>query len=171
MAESADAPNTPESEVDVVYPVEKIRSHKLMSKNDTRFLVRWLQCEKKEDSYEPIENLMTAAFHVEQYVDVSRAALKKSMGLGFSGATFTQVPRHILNQCNSPDEYIPRGNETTRKIDMEVQRGSEGTFWFVRFWEDRHVRKLVRRSLMIYYFPMESMMFLKRRNDKLSKVI
>jgi hypothetical protein len=152
---------------DVTFTPEKIISHKIVSKNETIFKVKWLG--HKETSMEPLENLTTMPLLVHVFVISS----EKSFHALFSevtrpNASFPQAPRRILSQCNSKDEYIPTGSEKIAKIRHEFNQGKKGKFWLVTFF--RTGTKFVRKSLMEYYFPVESVGFLKRMKERANRV-
>jgi hypothetical protein len=155
-----------------VHPIDKILGHKLMNKSETRFRVKWSKCSAKSSTMEPLEHLLAVPRLVYAYVQESRKSFAASMPSteSDSGATFHQAPSSISNTCKIPNEYIPRGNEKIRKIDFEYTAEKKGTLWYVRFWDKPNVRKLVRKSLMVYYFPIESMIFMKRKEKRAEKL-
>jgi hypothetical protein len=155
-----------------IHPIDKILGHKLMNKSETRFRVKWSKFSAKSSTMEPLEHLLAVPRLVYNYVQKSRKSFAASMPSTEtdSGATFHQASRSILNTCTIQNEYIPRGNEKIRKIDLEYTVEKNGTLWYVRFWDKPNVRRRVRKSLMVYYFPIESMIFLKRKEKRAEKL-
>lgn len=151
---------------DKTFPIERICGHKMTSKNETVFKVKWLGFPTQDSTFEPLSHLLGAPAALLQYVQASRKSFQRAMPSQEtdSGATFSQAPRAFLRQCTTFDEFVPLGCEKICKIDAEVVYEQEGLFWLVRFWPDKDERKLVRSSLMHYYFPLESLLFLKKLN-------
>lgn len=146
------------------FPLERIAGHKMISKRETVFKVKWLGFTVKDCTLEPLEHLLSAPEALLNYVEKSRKAFHNAMPSqeSDSGATFHPPNKEILRQCKSEEEFVPSGSEKVRKIDAEIVYDKEGFFWLVRFWCDKDNQKLVRRSLMEYYYPLESLMFLNK---------
>jgi hypothetical protein len=159
MAESSqdcvDAPNP-----DRVYRIEKIRKHKVIHKNDTRFLVKWENCPLKQSSYEPLDNILVAPRLIYEYVQAAKKKLAASRppDPNVPEIPFPEIPQVILRTCRAPDEFIPRRYEHIRKIDL------------VRFWDNPDLRRVVRKAIMIYYFPIESLIFLQKKFNRENKI-
>jgi hypothetical protein len=147
------------------FDVDKIISHRVVSKTITKFKIKWSGYKRKDCTEEEIETLFSIPLLLMEYVHQSREKFRSRQPSqeADSGATFTTVHRSILNQCKLEDEYIPKGNEHVGKFVAQCDRGTEGLFWLVKFMEMPDNFVFVRKCLMVYYFPMESMRFMKEK--------
>lgn len=153
------------SSTDNSFEVEKILSHKLTSKTECKFKVKWKGWKVKDSTLEPLENLMTVPLLLQDYVE----KFEKKSRTAASGSTtesnraFSVIPKEFTNQWKLEDEFIPQGTEHVGKIKTEFERGLEGLFWLVKFMEMPTTYVFVRKCAMIYYFPLESLTFLKKK--------
>lgn len=165
-------------EIDQEYVVEKILDHRVNPDSlKSEFFVKWKGYTAADNTWEPVENVFHLIVLIREYVERKREDLKKKMK-GFLSEeltaklpTFKVLDKEILHKLKDPEEYIPEGNERigTGRIISEMTSDAGVPLWQVVF-EDKPYLHLIRKSVMLYYWPHESCLFLTMWGSKIEAI-
>jgi len=72
---------------------------------------------------------------------------------------FRTLSKKITRSFQDPEEFVVTGKETVEDINYEKVSKNGTLLWSVRF-EEFDEPRLVRRELMSYYWPVESVLFI-----------
>jgi len=147
---------------------EHIVKHRLNRKTlQTEFFIKWVGFGPKENTWEPVEHIFHCLELLQDYEKRKKAILKTTLKKTLPKADHSDLPmfkvlhKDILNNMNDPEEFIPQGNEDIRKISSEFPSEAGVPLWHVTFGNDVFPRA-VRKSVMIYYWPVKSCSFLSK---------
>lgn len=160
MAETSDCIISEES-----FGAIRISRHRLSKLCQTRFSVIW--ADGSPPTWEPLESMLQSPTLVRDYErKVRRQFQRKNIGRGEVGEKFhfTKIPHGILSKYRHPIEsYEVRGFEKIIKILDEVKPvdGPSVTLWGVWF-QGEHCPHYVNKNVVVYYFPFQACMFLRK---------
>jgi hypothetical protein len=156
---SADVEYEPSKVTNVEYEPQKLTG--------TRFLVSWVGFSRRDDTWEPIENLLKCPLLV---VHLEENLMKKwFVHCTRKGITSVGRKQPIHPKAYHPEilpmEYVPTGAEDVKDILTRCYtRKDEPENWdfFVVKFHKIHGTQFVRKCVMDYYFPIDVMVFLKK---------
>ena len=144
------------------WPVNAVVGHEMTDLKSTVFHVWWKNHPKEESGAEPLENLLTIPLLLLKYVN------KRRKGTGHQKRpAFRQPPAAIRKEAQTNKEFWPSRGDNVAKIYQEYKDNEGNTFWLVKFFR-KDKRILVRRSVVEYFFPLQSLTFLFKQNERLS---
>jgi len=148
--------------------VKDIINHEMVNLNETAFTIWWHGFPRKEANKEPLEHLTTVPLLLLNYVKRSKKKYARELRShegGTSNMTFPQPPAAIRREAEKKKEFWPQGDERVAKIYHEFKDKSGAKFWLVKFFTVKS-RKVVRRSVMEYFFPISSVTFLYQQEER-----
>lgn len=151
------------------WPAEKIHSHYMTTIHETVFLVKWKGYDLDRREFGPLENLVNIPLLVKKYVASCRKSRMNKLKNAYNGDIFTRPPSAITRALRNLGDFVPNGSEKVRKIYAEVNGQDMDSFYLVTFFRS-HEKILVRRSLMHYFFPLDSIIFIKKRMNRKERV-
>lgn len=165
-------------ETDEEYVVEKILDHRVNPDSlNSEFLVKWKDYPASENTWEPVENVFHLIVLIREYVERKHEDLKKRVKGFLSEEATARLPKfkvldkEILQKLKDPQEYVPEGNERigTGRIISEMTSDAGVPLWNVVFENQRYLH-LIRKSVMLYYWPHESCLFLTMWASKIEAI-
>ena len=154
------------------FDVEDIIDHRFNRKAmRTEFNVKWEGWEKEHNSWEPLESVYKCPVLIENMEKRKRAALVKTIfnsnittsqkeGIIRSLPRFKVLSAGVTNKLKDPKETVPKGNESFGSLKSEcLSTNKDDILWKVYF-NGALGAKFVRKSVMSYYWPVESALFL-----------
>jgi hypothetical protein len=160
--------------------VEHIVDSKFNAKTMTaEFLVKWQGFEKEENSWEPLEHVYTCPKLLEELetkkhrslvANVKRSMLSKGAkkALIQKLRNFPCLGSEVTSKLKDKDEFVPNGAEVFHYLKCEHLSLQKNVLWQVYFKGSDHfdtvkkefIPRLVRKSVVSYYWPVESALFL-----------
>ena len=149
-----------------LYAVNAILHHEMVSLECTKFKVWWRNCPRDEAGPEPLEHLLTVPLLLLKYVKKAekdyKMKLKRLLGpKADTKFSFPQPSADIRRKAEKNGEYWPTADDTVAKIYHEFHTKEKHAFWLVKFFR-KPKRVLVRRSVMEYFFPINSLTFIHK---------
>lgn len=148
--------------------IESILKHRLNKKTlKAEFFVKWKGFPSSGNTWEPVDHVYHCLELLLEYEKKKEAKLKSDSKGHLSESAISQLPlfkvlsSDILNKLKDPQEYIPRGNEIIANMVSEVTSEAGVPLWNVVFEGDIFPRA-VRKAVMVYYWPIESSLFLAK---------
>lgn len=148
--------------------VGRIIKHRFNAKKLTaEFYVAWKDFPPSENTWEPVEHVYHCMEHLLAFETKKVAKLKSDSKGRLSETAISQLPlfkvlsSDTLNKLKDPEEYIPNGNETITNIVSEFPSEAGVPLWNVVF-EGDILPRAVRKAVMVYYWPVDSCLFLTK---------
>lgn len=153
------------------YPARRVirASFKAKSKR-YKYYVEWKERKKGKYvcSFEPLEHLISCPLLVLEYEESLYKKLKDAAGDGI-GPTFSRKEPidDAIKAVVGPPEYMPEGHEIVSHIkhSMSSSIDDEIVELFVVKFEGSREWKIIRRSVMEYFFPVDLLIFWKREQQ------
>jgi len=152
---------------------EHIVKHRVNSKTlQAEFYTKWENYKSLFNTWEPAEHLFHRIDLLQDYEKKHKGVLKSALKACLPDADASDLPnfkvldKEILSKFNDPEEFIPQGNETIRNISCEFPSEAGVPLWRVKFGNDVFPRP-VRKAVMLYYWPVNSCMFLAKWVQKI----
>ena len=150
------------------WAVEKILGHILVSPNQTLFRVKWANHPPHPDYTEPLENLVNAPILVKKFITSSLKDKKRKNRCNHKGDIFPRPNAAVTRSLRTGGDFVPVGSEKVKKIYMEVVTNTNERFYLVKFFFNDK-RLLIRRAVMEYFFPLDCLIFMKKRMNRAEK--
>ena len=147
------------------WPIDKILGHVLVSRNKTLFRVKWANSPTIPDYTEPLEHFMNVPLVVKKFISSSMKDRKKKTGKSYKGDIFPRPPGATTRALRKEGDFVPQGSERVKKIYMELVTKEVEHFYLVKFFYNEE-RVLVRRAVMEYFFPLDCLIFMKKRLNR-----
>lgn len=157
------------------FKVENINKHRINC--DTlvcEFNVKWSGWDKKDNTWEPLENVKNVPLMLRNMQLRSRAKILKTAG-GLSDEAaksipnFSKIPSDILNKmkaASDPLEFVPEGTEEFRRVICQVWKPELNLMmWKVQF-AGFSSSVWVRKDVVTYYWPEDAALYASHAEHK-----
>lgn len=144
----------------------------------TEFLVKWKNCDKDENTWEPLDYIYKCPVLLKELERKKRTRLvakarrdnpNVSQETLDALGNFKAIPSEIVDKFKDPMEYKPVGNEKMGSIWFEHLSPKGNYLWCLTF-ENEHEPCFVRKCVVAYYWPFDAAMFLHLQVSRFEKI-
>jgi hypothetical protein len=165
------------------WKIENIVKHEIRPDLTCKFFIKWRNFEPKDNTWEPVENMLDIPLVAMNYQIKSRSELLKAAGdiseeaqasIGF----FPPIPAPVITKMKkaaAPREYFPRGTEElAHAINRTVDASTGLMMWNVDFVGMQGGARRIREAVFAYYWPEKAILYtnhFQRKEAKFERLV